>query len=460
MKSWIAKALLAAAVAAGTSSCWNRQATPSYATAKVEKTDIVETIGATGTVEPEEVVDVGAQIAGQVIAFGKDTAGKSVDYGSVVEAGSMLAQLDDEVYRADLAQAEAQHGQAEAQVASAEANLAVLTAKFNQAKADWERAQKLGPSDALAATTYDNYKAAYETALANLDTGRAAIQQAKAQIAIADAAVARAKRNLGYCVIKTPVRGVVIDRRVNIGQTVNGSMNAASLFLIAKDLRRMQVWVAVNEADIGSLKPGMPATFQVDAFPGREFKGEVGKVRLNATMTQNVVTYTIEVVTDNSDGKLLPYLTANVKFEAARRDGVLAVPNAALRFTPKNSETAAKTAEAGKTQKGQHQKTTEETRGETHKRGTLWVRVRDGEGGLRPVAVRTGLSDGTKTEVEGEGLAEGMEIIVADSPAKATSATAAMPSTGTGATADSNGTTSPFAPKMPNRRGNPVPPPR
>ncbi|MEI8079790.1 MAG: efflux RND transporter periplasmic adaptor subunit, partial [bacterium] len=422
----------------------------------VVRGDLAETIAATGTVEPEEVVDVGAQVAGQVISFGKDVDGKPVDYGSVVEAGTILARLDDEVCQADLAQAAAQRRQGEAQVVSAEANVAVLLAKLAQARADWERAQKLGPSDALAATTYDGYKAAFDVAVANVDAGKSAIQQATAQIAVADASVARAKRNLGYCVIKSPVRGVVIDRRVNIGQTVNGSMNAASLFLIAKDLRRMQVWVAVNEADIGVIKPGIPVTFQVDAFPDASFQGVVGKVRLNATMTQNVVTYTIEVVTDNSSGKLLPYLTANVKFEVARRNQVLTVPNAALRFTPSSGEktttTATRAKGAGK-KKGAGAAADGTSSGRKH--GSLWVR--DGTA-VRAIRVRTGLSDGSMTEVEGETVTEGLEVVVTETAAAAAGGTGAG-NTPTATAATGDGTVNPFTPKMPSRRRNSGPPP-
>jgi HlyD family secretion protein len=163
--------------------------------------------------------------------------------------------------------------------------------------------------------------------------GEAAILQAKAGLAQAEAVLRRAQRNLGYCTITSPVKGVIIDRRVNIGQTVVASLNAPSLFLIAKDLTRMQVWVAVNEADIGKIRPGQPVTFTVDAFQGETFRGEVGKIRLNASMTQNVVTYTVEIITDNASGRLLPYLTANVQFELSRASYVLMVPNAALRWT-------------------------------------------------------------------------------------------------------------------------------
>lgn len=185
------------------------------------------------------------------------------------------------------------------------ANVLQVKAKLVQAQQDWNRAQKLGHSEALAPSAYDQYKANYEVAKANVAVTHAAVKQAKAAVAQAQASLNRAQRNLSYCTIKSPVKGVIIDRRVNIGQTVVSSLNAPSLFLIAKDLTRIQVWVSVNEADIGNIHPGLPTTFTVDAFPNQVFHGQVGKVRLNATMTQNVVTYTVVVNTDNSDGKLL-----------------------------------------------------------------------------------------------------------------------------------------------------------
>jgi len=252
-----------------------------------------------------------------------------------VEEGTILANIDDSIYSAEVEMATAQLTQAKASQLRAESDLQQLLAKLEQAKRDWERAQKLGPSEALSPAAYDGYKAAYEIALANVAVGKAAIEQAKAAVEQASASLARAKRNLSYCVIKSPVKGVIIDRRVNIGQTVVASLNAPSLFLIAKDLKKIQVWVAVNEADIGMIYPGMPVHFTVDAFPGLVFNGEVRKIRLNATMTQNVVTYTVEVSTENPDQKLLPYLTANVQFETGKRTNVLMVPNAALRWTPK-----------------------------------------------------------------------------------------------------------------------------
>ena len=281
-----------------------------FATEKVTRGDLTAAISATGTVEPEDVIDVGAQVAGRIVFFGKDKNGREIDYGSEVEAGTVLAQIDDALYAADAAQARAA-------AVRAEADLGQLQAKLFQAKRDWERAQKLGPSDALSQSDYDAAKSAFDVAQANVAVGRAAIGQAQA-------ALRRAEQNLSYCTIKSPVKGVIIDRRVNIGQTVVSSLNAPSLFLLALDLKRMQVWVSVNEADIGSIHTGQPVSFTVDTYPGQVFRGEVGKIRLNATMTQNVVTYTVEVITDNSDGRLLPYLTANVQFELSPQHGCAA----------------------------------------------------------------------------------------------------------------------------------------
>jgi HlyD family secretion protein len=386
------------------------EAGPGFRTATVKRGDLLVAISATGTVVPEEVIDVGAQIAGQIVSFGKDAAGRSVDYGSAIEEGTVLAKIDDSLYAADAAQAEAQVQSGKAALQRAEADLSQLRAKRHQAERDWQRAQKLGPSEALAEATFDAYRSAYETAAANVAVGQAAILQARASLAQSEALFRRAQRNLGYTTIKSPVKGVIIDRRVNIGQTVVASLNAPSLFLIAKDLKRMQVWVSVNEADIGKIRPGLPVVFTVDAFPGETFRGEVGKVRLNASMTQNVVTYTVEVVTDNASGRLLPYLTANIQFEMDRRPDVFQVPNAALRFRPTPEHVApefrdahASTAEGRAKAKGQAADT-----GTQAGRTNLWLPAGQY---VRPLAVKVGLSDGTMTEVSGEGLSEGLEIV-------------------------------------------------
>jgi HlyD family secretion protein len=390
----------------------------------VRRGDLVQTIGATGTVEPEEVVDVGAQVAGRVLSFGTDKNGKTIDYGSVVEGGMVLAKIDSSLYESDVVQAQAALVEAQANEQSAEANIGQLKAKLVQAQSDWSRAQELGPSEALAKSSYDAYKAAYEVAKANVGVGEAALAQTKGAVLQANAVLSRSQQNLGYCTIVSPVNGVVVDRRVNIGQTVVSSLNTPSLFLIAKDLKRIQVWVSVNEADIGKIHQGQPVTFTVDALPDRKFKGNVGKVRLNATMTQNVVTYTVEVTADNSSGVLLPYLTANVQFEVARMDNVLMVPNAALKWNPSAAQITPD-LRAGLAKVGGRQK-------------QEWLLWEEADDGLRFIQVHTGMTDGAMTEVAGNDLKEGVTVIAGTDHKEA-------------AAASTETSTNPFTPQF--RRG-------
>jgi len=386
-----------------------------FRTVPVKRGDLLATISATGTVEPEEVIDVGAQVAGKIVAFGKDKHGKTVDYGSVVEEGTVLARIDDALYAADAASAKAQLAQAKAAVQKAQADLGQMRAKLLQTENDWARARKLGPSDALSQTDFDAARSAYEVAKANLAVGKAAIVQAQGTVSQAEATLRRSLQNLSYCTITSPVKGVIIDRRVNIGQTVVASLNAPSLFLLAKDLKRLQVWVSVNEADIGHIQPGQAVTFTVDAFPGEVFKGEVGKVRLNATMTQNVVTYTVEIITDNSSGKLLPYMTANVKFIMGEGRQVLLVPNAALRWTPRPEviapefrRLAKKGHGSGSPSQGKHVAAAGKPKLD---RQLVWVPQGTQ---VRPIYLSRGLSDGTMTVVESPELKAGTPVVVGE----------------------------------------------
>ena len=403
--------------AAGCTGVWwlrsKRNQDTAFRTAQVKRGDLLASIGATGTVEPTVVVVVGAQVNGLIKSFGTDKNGKPVDYASVVEEGTVLANIDDSLYVAARDVAKAQVEQALANKTSAGANVLQMKAKLLQAGQDWDRAKRLGPSDALAQSVYDQYHASYEGAKANLAAAEAAGGQTKAAVDQARAALNTARINLGYCTIKAPVRGVIIDRQVNIGQTVVASLSAPSLFLLAKDLRRITVWISVNEADVGSIYPGQPVTFTVDAFPNREFKGEVGKIRLNATMTQNVVTYTVEVNTNNDDGKLLPYLTANAKFITGKREDVLLVPNAALRFLPQPDQIVPEArkkrhaADGGRREK----RGDSEPAGPTRSHGTLWVQ----QGRLvRPVPVNVGLTDGAFTEITGKEVTEGMAVVTGE----------------------------------------------
>ncbi len=340
---------------------WQSQHGPrnTFRTAAVERGDLLATISATGTTEPEEVIDVGAQVAGRIEKFGRDPndSRKAIDYGTEVEEGTVLAQLDDSLYRAKVEQCKAN-------LARAEADLKQLEAKHVQAEHDWQRARALLARGAGTQADYDLALATYDSARAAVGVGKATIEQMKA-------ALAEAETNLGYTTIRSPVKGVIVDRRVNVGQTVVASLNAPSLFLIAKDLKRMQVWASVNEADVGNIRRGQPVRFTVDAYPGEVFTGEVAQVRLNASMTNNVVTYTVVVSTDNSSGKLLPYLTANMQFEVSRRNNVLLVPNAALRWRPKPQQVAPDAREDFL--KAQRRKNEKGNSLERHDRATVWV---------------------------------------------------------------------------------------
>ena len=294
---------------------------PEFRTAIVQRANLLATISATGTVEPEEVVDVGAQVAGRILSLGVDAkrstpdAARTIDYGSIVEQGTVLAIIDDAVYDAQRGQAQAALSCAEADLLQAEANRALAGAKLAQADAEWKRAQRLRPDliSADTSTVSAATVAAQETAKPVAGPSRTRIscwprptiwrpppvrarrlptsRSRELRLIKLRAVLQLAETNLGYTVIKSPVQGVIVDRRVNIGQTVVSTLNAPSLFLIAKDLARMQVWASVNEADIGRLRSRaeIPVQFTVDAYPNDVFRGKIAQIRLNATMTQNVV---------------------------------------------------------------------------------------------------------------------------------------------------------------------------
>jgi HlyD family secretion protein len=389
-----------------------------FRTVAVKRGDLPSTITATGTVEPEEIVDVGAQVTGMIAKLGKDPTdpNKDIDYGSKVHAGTVLAHIDDTLYQAQV-------DQAKANLANAQANLLQLQAHADQTKQEWQRAEALLPTKAIADTDYDLDVANYKQATASVKVGEATIEQAKAALKTAQA-------NLDYCTIKSPIEGVIVDRRVNVGQTVVSSLSASSLALLAKDLRRIQVWASVNEADIGKIQPGTPVTFTVDAFPNEVFQGKVDQIRLNAQMTQNVVTYTVVVATDNSSLKLLPYLTANLSFQVDFRHDVLLVPNAALRWKPRPAQVApdvrSKVAasltankgggkgppggqSSGGSQHSQSPGAAKPAKDQEHNR--VWVK--DGDF-VRPVEAQVGISDGVTTEISGDKISEGMEVVIGE----------------------------------------------
>ena len=385
--------MLAIAIVAGVAVAWWNRAHadadgPIYRTVVVTRGDVAETVTATGTVEPRDVVDVGAQVAGIIVSFGKDPdhPDQTIDYRSHVNLGTVLCQIDPTLYLADVETAKAALAQAKATLEKNIATLAELRAKVKQTSNDWKRAQDA--KNSIADTDYDAAEDNYEAATAELAMGQADVDEGKAGVASAQATLDRANENLGYCTVTSPVKGVIIDRRVNIGETVVSSLSAPSLFLIAKDLSRVQVWASVNEADIGKISPGQVATFKVDAYPERVFQGTVNKIRLNAQMTQNVVTYTVEIDTDNSDQKLLPYMTAHITFHVQDEKNVLCVPNGALRWTPQ--ENSMQTIPLQGSQ------------------GVLWI---PGGRGVQPIRVDVGVTDGINTVVSGDDVKEGMDVV-------------------------------------------------
>jgi HlyD family secretion protein len=281
-------------------------------------------------------------------------------------------------------------------VAKAKADIEEAQAKYRQAQRELDRVKKLKlrGSAIIAEQEYDGAIANYESALAMIDVH-------ESELLVAQADLEEATVNLGYTTVRSPVKGIILDRRINIGQTVVASLNAPSLFLIAKDLGRLEIWSSVNETDIGSIHEGQKVRFTVGALPHDTFEGKVSKIRLNASMTQNVVTYTVVVSVDNSSSRLLPYLTARLQFEVEARENVLLVPNAALRWQPRVQNVV---PEARETYEFSLRRRAPPHAGAgtpvsapgDGASGVIWIRRGDF---VKPVQVMACLSDGVVTEV-------------------------------------------------------------
>ena len=276
-----------------------KEETVEFETAKAERLDIHTTITATGTIEPVTSVTVGTQVSGIVSKL-------YVDYNSVVKKGQVIAELDKTNLMSEL-------NRAKADLTSAESTLAYETANF-------KRYQTLFDKGLVSANDYESAKLSYEKARQTAASSRENVQ--------------KAQTNLGYATITSPIDGVVLSKAVEEGQTVAASFNTPELFNIAQDLTDMRVIADIDEADIGGVKEGQRVTFTVDAFPDDKFEGQVTQVRQEATTTSNVVTYEVVISAPNKDLKLKPGLTANVTIYTLEKNGVLAVPAKALRFTP------------------------------------------------------------------------------------------------------------------------------
>jgi HlyD family secretion protein len=386
--------ILLATGATGGDGGGNGPAKAAFRAEAVKRGPVTGSFKTTGTLEPEDVVDVGAQVAGQIKSFGTDPGDKTktIDYRTRVEAGTVLAQIDPAPYEARVEKAKAGLARARAELRLAEVHL-------SQAERDARRSERLRDQRAIGMEEFEIVQTKFDLAKANVEVSKSAVQQAEATLK-------EAQIDLGYTTIRSPIAGVIIDRRVTVGQTVQSSFNTPSLFLIALDLKHMKVWASVNEADISHVHEGQDVRFTVDARPGETFTGKVHLIRLNAAMTQNVVTYTVEVATDNTAGKLLPYMTAEAEFTVAPRKNALLVPNAALRWRPRQAEQVVPDALAQfrlLARGGEDKKTTG--------RGTVWV---EDKGRVRPVLLRLGVSDGTVTEVLEGDLPEGTKVVVGE----------------------------------------------
>ncbi|MGH7731351.1 MAG: efflux RND transporter periplasmic adaptor subunit, partial [Candidatus Eiseniibacteriota bacterium] len=300
-KRWI---LVVAALAVALLGSWwwrarSSGAAPKYRTAEVDRGSIESVVSATGTIRPVVQVEIGSQVSGTVARL-------NADFNSRVRAGQVLVELEQSSFRAREVEAEASVARAEASVKDAERALA--------------RAQELFDK---------NY-----VSQADLDAATVAVELRKADLKQARAQLQAARVDLAHATIRSPIDGVVISRSIDLGQTVAASLQAPKLFVIANDLSRMQVESRIDEADIGRLRPGLPVSFTVDAFPDRAFQGTVAQVRLEPIVEQAVVTYTTVIQTANPDLRLRPGMTANVSVEIERRDDAVRIPNAALRFRP------------------------------------------------------------------------------------------------------------------------------
>jgi len=286
---------------------------PTYRFGKVERGPITATIASTGTLNPVTSVQVGTQVSGQIKEL-------FVDFNSPVKQGQLIARIDPETFQYRVRQAEADLDAARSAVGRAQVSRII-------AERDLKRTKELVARNFVSSAELDRAQSTYDLAAAEVQTAQAVVQQRNAQLSTSRVDLSRTE-------IRAPVDGVVIKRSVDVGQTVAASLQAPELFVIAKDLRDMQVDTSIDEADVGRVQIGQRASFTVDAFPGRQFNGQVKSVRKAAQNVQNVVTYIAIVSASNERGELLPGMTANVRITTDTRESVLKVPNAALRFRP------------------------------------------------------------------------------------------------------------------------------
>jgi HlyD family secretion protein len=298
-----------------------------YYTAPVETGEIKQVVEATGTINAVITVQVGSQVSGTISKL-------YVDFNSHVKKGQLIARIDPPLFEGALSQARADLENARANLAVAIANTAKARASEVQTKADYDRNLGLSKQGVISQQSLDVAKANADSAAAQVSAALAQEHQARAQVQQKEAAVQVAQTNLDYTIIHAPIDGTVVARNVDVGQTVAASLQAPTLFTIAQDLTKMQVYAKTDESDVGQIRSGQKVTFKVDAYPRETFSGTVSQVRMNSTVVQNVVTYDTIIDFDNPELKLFPGMTAYVSIPVATAANVLKVPNGALRYKP------------------------------------------------------------------------------------------------------------------------------
>lgn len=380
----IIAAVLILAVAGGYYLFASREPERTYKTAPAERGDIVATVSATGNLSAVTTVQVGTQVSGTI-------QGLFVDFNSPVKKGEIIAQIDPALFNAEVEQTRGNF-------LAAQANLVKARATAADAKRTMERNRQLVKDGVVSQGDFDTAETRYDESIA-------AVRAAEATVVQTRGARSRAETNLKNATIRSPVDGVVISRSVDVGQTVAASFQTPTLFTIAQDLTQMQIETSVDEADISRVRVGQPVTFTVDAYPDTPFKARVAQVRNAPVVTQNVVTYVVVITVANPDLKLKPGMTANVAIEVGRKDNVLKVPKAALRYKPRSDKEESDVPRAMGRPGGMKGKSD----------GSQQVFVLSAEKKPVPVTIATGLGNDSHVEVLSGGLKEGDKVIVQES---------------------------------------------
>ncbi len=364
-----------------------------YETVPVDRATVTAKVSASGTLSALVTVQVGSQVSGRILTI-------SADFNDRVKQGQVLATIDPQFYKAAVAMARATKS-------AGEGNLVKAQVQDADAKRQYARTKELFDRGIAAQADLDTAEATYKAASAQVVALQGQLEQAIA-------ALDQAQVNLDYTTIVSPINGIVVSRNVDIGQTVASALQAPTLFLIAEDLRKMQVDTSVAEADVGALKDGMTATFTVDAFPNQRFTGVIRQIRNAATTLQNVVTYDAVIDVTNPELKFKPGMTANVVIIAANRESVLRVPNAALRFRPppaalKDLGFSRGPGSASANTEGRPSAGPPGGENAPADQRVVWILKDDKP---QPRRIRIGITDGTYTEVASGSLAEGDLVIV------------------------------------------------